>query len=24
VQWQHGDLASVFPQEEARAQLIKS
>lgn len=24
VQWQHGDLASVFPKEDARAPLIKS
>jgi branched-chain amino acid transport system substrate-binding protein len=24
VQWQHGDLATVFPKEEARAQLIKA
>ena len=24
VQWQHGDLASVFPKEEARAPLMKS
>jgi branched-chain amino acid transport system substrate-binding protein len=24
VQWQHGDLATVFPKEDARAQLIKA
>jgi branched-chain amino acid transport system substrate-binding protein len=24
VQWQHGDLATVFPKEDARAQLMKS
>jgi branched-chain amino acid transport system substrate-binding protein len=24
VQWQNGDLASVFPKDEARAPLIKS
>ena len=24
VQWQHGDLATVFPKEDARAPLIKS
>jgi branched-chain amino acid transport system substrate-binding protein len=24
VQWQHGDLATVFPQGEARAPLVKS
>ena len=24
VQWQHGDLASVFPTEDARAPLMKS
>jgi len=24
VQWQHGDLASIFPKEDARAPLIKS
>jgi branched-chain amino acid transport system substrate-binding protein len=24
VQWQHGDLATVFPREDARAQLMKS
>jgi branched-chain amino acid transport system substrate-binding protein len=24
VQWQHGDLASVFPKDEARAELVKS
>jgi branched-chain amino acid transport system substrate-binding protein len=24
VQWQHGDLASVFPKEDARAQPMKT
>ena len=24
VQWQHGDLASVFPKEDARAPLMKT